>query len=80
MVEAITINLWQILKLVVIILAIFGGYSLLSNLLEKIKDLYNKKKDSEITALALSKENSHEIHNLNVRLQQLEELVRRAYN
>lgn len=80
MVETITINLWQILKLVVIILAIFGGYSLLSNLLEKIKDLYNKKKDSEITALALSKENSHEIHNLNVRLQQLEELVRRAYN
>lgn len=80
MVEAITINLWQILKLVVIILAIFGGYSILSNLLEKIKDIYNKKKDSEITALALSKENSHEIHNLNVRLQQLEELVRRAYN
>ena len=78
--ETITINLWQILKLVVIILAIFGGYSLLSNLLEKIKDIYNKKKDSEITALALSKENSHEIHNLNVRLQQLEELVRRAYN
>lgn len=80
MVETITINLWQILKLVVIILAIFGGYSILSNLLEKIKDIYNKKKDSEITALALSKENSREIHNLNVRLQQLEELVRRAYN
>lgn len=74
------INIYYIFKFLVIILAMFGGFTLLANLLEKIKDIYNKKKDSEITALALSKENSHEIHNLNVRLQQLEELVRRAYN
>ena len=69
----------HIFKFIIIFLAIFGGYSLLTNLMEKIKDIYNKKKDSEITALALSRENCEEIHKLNERLSALEERLNNAY-
>ena len=77
--ETRVINMYHIFKFIIIFLAIFGGYSLLTNLMEKIKDIYNKKKDAEITALALSRENCAEIHKLNERLSELEERLNNAY-
>ena len=77
--ETATINLFYVFQTIIVVLAIFGGYSLLTNLMEKIKDIYNKKKDAEITALALSRENCAEIHKLNERLSELEERLNNAY-
>lgn len=77
--ETMVINIYHIFKFIIIFLAIFGGYSLLTNLMEKIKDIYNKKKDAEITALALSKENSKEIHILNEKVSELEEKLNNAH-
>ena len=77
--ETATINLFYVFQTIIVVLAIFGGHSLLTNLMEKIKDIYNKKKDAEITALALSRENCTEIHKLNERLSELEERLNNAY-
>ena len=84
MTEVLTFNLYHILKFVVILFAVVGGYSIIKDLINAIsrgfKDNLDHKKDCELMSNLSKKEtrlitieNAQEIHELNKRYDKMED-------
>lgn len=87
--EVVTFNLYSILKFIIILFAVFGGYSIIKDIINacsrgfKDKLDYKKKKDCEVLNCLSKKEtrvitieNAQEIHEINKKVEEIENKIK----
>lgn len=85
--EVVTFNLYPILKFIIILFAVFGGYSIIKDIINAcnrdFKDKLDYKKDCEVLNCLSKKdtriitiENAQEIHEINKKVEEIENKIK----